>query len=76
MRATHARISSAERALASDSIGSSWVTLVRLETGAEPTRWVGESGVTSSGCSASSALSSSNSASYSSSAISGSSRTW
>ncbi len=47
---------------------------LRVE-GAPPTRWVGESGVTSSGCAASIARSSSSSASYSSSPISGSSRT-
>ena len=53
MRATHARSSSSERALASEYIGCGWRTFSSLETGSAPTRWVGESGVTSSGCSAS-----------------------
>ena len=63
MRATQARSSSSERALASESIGRRCWTFWSAETGSSPTRWVGESGVTSSGCSASSALSSLNSAS-------------
>ena len=63
MRSTQARSSSSERALASESIGSSCVTFVRFETGSPPTRCVGESGVRSSGCSASMARSSSSSAS-------------
>ncbi len=63
MRATQARSSSSERALASESIRCRWVTFASLETGAPPTRWVGESGVTSSGCSASMRRSSSSSAS-------------
>jgi hypothetical protein len=75
IRVTHARSSSSERALASDSIGISWRTFGSDETGSPPTRWVGESGVTSSGLAASSARSSSSSASYSSSPIVGSSRT-
>jgi hypothetical protein len=61
--------------LASDSIGISCSTFGSDETGAPPTRWVGESGVSSSGHEASIARSSSSSASYSSSPISGSSRT-
>ena len=63
MRATHARSSSSERALASEYIGCGWRTFSSLETGSAPTRWVGESGVTSSGCSASMPRSSSSSAS-------------
>ncbi len=75
IRWIQARSSSAERALASESIGWGWLTFSSSETGSAPTRCVGESGVTSSGCSASIARSSSNSASYWSSPISGSSRT-
>ena len=63
MRATHARSSSSERALASESIGRRCETFCSAETGSSPTRWVGESGWTSSGYSVSSALSSLNSAS-------------
>ena len=63
MRATHARSSSSLRAFASEYIGCGWSTLLSEETGVAPTRWVGESGVTRSGCSASSARSSSSSAS-------------
>ena len=48
---------------ASDSIGAGWRTLSSSETGSAPTRCVGESGVTSSGYSASIRRSSSISAS-------------
>jgi hypothetical protein len=75
MRAIHARSSSSERALASDSIRCRWGTFSSLPTGSPPTRWVGESGVTSSGWAASIARSSSSSVSYASSPISGSSST-
>ena len=75
MRSTQARSSSSLRALASESIGWRWVTFSSLATGSPPTRCVGESGVSSSGCSRSIARSSSSSASYASSPISGSSRT-
>ena len=75
IRSIHARSSSSLRALASDSIGWRWVTLVSAETGSPPIRWVGESGVSSSGCSASIARSSSSSASYWSSVMTGSSST-
>jgi hypothetical protein len=75
MRSIHARSSSSERALASESIGCRCVTFSSLPTGSPPTRWVGESGVTSSGCSASIARSSSSRASYASSPIAGSSST-
>jgi hypothetical protein len=75
IRWTHARSSSSSRAFASDSIGWRCSTGSNLESGRPPTRWVGESGVSKSGCSASIARSSPISASYSSSPISGSSRT-
>ena len=51
MRATQARSSSSERALASETSAAGGVTFSSRETGSAPTRWVGESGVTSSGCS-------------------------
>ena len=63
MRSTQAFNSSSERTLESDSIGSECWIFSSLPTGSPPTRWVGESGVCSSGYSASSPLSSSNSAS-------------
>ena len=58
MRSIQPRSSSSLRALASDSIGCSWVTFVSRLIGVPPTRCVGESGVTSSGCSSSRPLSS------------------
>ena len=64
MRWIQAWRSSAECALASDSIGWGWLTFSSSETGSGATRWVGESGVTSSGCSSSSPFSSLYSASY------------
>ena len=64
IRWIHALRSSAEWALASDSIGWGWVTFSSSDDRLAATRWVGESGVTSSGCSASSARSSLYSASY------------
>jgi len=63
MRATQARSSSSLRALASENIGWRWVTFSSALTGSPPIRCVGESGVTSSGCSASMPRSSSSSAS-------------
>ena len=63
MRNTHARSSSSERTLPSDSIGSGCLTFSRRETGSPPTRRVGESGVSSTGWRASSSRSSSSSAS-------------
>ena len=75
MRSIHARSSSSLRALASESIGWRWVTLVSAETGSPPMRCVGESGVSSSGCAASMARSSSRSLSYWSSVMLGSSST-
>jgi hypothetical protein len=50
--------SSGLRALARLSIGRRWITVAKRPAGAAPTVWVGESAVTSSGCSASSACSS------------------
>ena len=75
IRSTHARSSSSERTLSSDSIGSRWRTFSRRPTGSPPTRRVGESALASSGCSRSIARSSSSSRSYASSPISGSSST-
>ena len=75
MRSTHARSSSSERTLPSESIGSRCLTFSRRLTGSPPTRWVGESGVASPGWLRSSSRSSSSSLSYWSSPISGSSRT-
>ena len=49
IRSTHARSSSSERTLPSDSIGSRCCTFSSRPTGSPPTRWVGESGVASSG---------------------------
>ena len=49
MRSTHARSSSSERTFPSDSMGSGCLTFSRRPTGSLPTRWVGESGVTSRG---------------------------
>ena len=53
-----------------------WETAANSDDGGAPTRCVGESGVTSSGCSASRDVSSRMSASYSASDTSGSSSTW
>ena len=50
--------------------------LAEADNAALPTRWVGESAVTSSGCSASSAFNSRNRRSYSASGMLGSSSTW
>ena len=63
IRVSQARSSSSLRALASESIGSACSTCSKRSSGGAPTRWVGESGVRSSGCSASIARSSSSSAS-------------
>ena len=63
MRSTHARNSCSERTLPSDSIGSGCLTFSSRPTGSPPTRWVGESGVTSCGKRRSSSRSSSSSAS-------------
>ena len=63
MRSIQARSSSADRTLASENIGWRWRTFSSFEIGVPPTRCVGESGVSSSGCSASSPRSSSSRAS-------------
>ncbi len=70
-RSAHARSSASLRAFASESIGWGCRTEANCDEGGAPTRCVGESGVTSSGCSASSCWSSRISASYSESAIDG-----
>jgi len=59
----------------SESMGDECCTFTKPSRGLPPTRCVGESGVTSSGCSASSAFSSLTRRSYSASEISGSSST-
>jgi hypothetical protein len=59
IRATQARSSCSERTFASDSIGWRWTTFSSRSTGSPPGRWVGESGVTSSGCACSISTSSS-----------------
>jgi hypothetical protein len=41
---------SSSKTLSSDSIGTSWRIWLKAASGAAPTRWVGESGVISSGC--------------------------
>jgi hypothetical protein len=73
MRLTKSSTSCSLNAFASDSIGMAWRTDANSRDGAPPTRWVGESTVTSSGCSASSRSSSRMSLSYSASVIVGSS---
>jgi hypothetical protein len=75
MRLSNARTSSSWNALPIESIGVRWRISANCGSGAAPTRWVGESGVRSSGCCASSSCSSRNSASYSASLISGASST-
>ena len=71
-RASKARSSSWLKAFESDSIGRAWRTSgKRPAAGAPPTRWVGESGVTSAGNAVSSATSSRNRASYSASGAPG-----
>jgi hypothetical protein len=55
----HLRIASSVVTFSSEPIGVRWRTFWNLSDGGAPTRWVGESGVTSSGCSSSSATSSS-----------------
>ena len=58
MRRAKSATSSSLNAFASDSIGTSCGTGANAPDGAAPTRCVGESGVRSCGCSASSASSS------------------
>ena len=62
-RSDQARSSSTSKALSSDRMGTRWVTSANVARPAGATRCVGESGVTRSGYSASSALSSLRSAS-------------
>ena len=71
MRSTHARSSSSERALSSESIGSRCATFSSRPTGSAPTRWVGESGVAQLGVLVLQGAQLSNSASYSASPIDG-----
>ena len=59
IRASQARSSSSSRALPSESIGSACSIRSKCSSGGAPTRWVGESGVRSSGFSSSIARSSS-----------------
>ena len=63
LRTSSAHFSSASSVVtfSSDPIGVRWSTLRNLSEGVAPTRCVGESGVTRSGCSSSSACSSSKS---------------
>ena len=75
-RSIHARYSSSVRAFASESIGRGCSTSANWLDATSPTRCVGESGVTSSGCSASSACSSRIMSSYSPSEMVGLSSTW
>ena len=75
-RLYQARSSSSSKALARLRIGWGCVTGRKPSAGGAPTRWVGESGVTSAGCAASSARSSPIRASNASSEISGASSTW
>ena len=74
-RTSNSRTSSSLYVFSRLNIGSLWVTDGNSERGAPPTRWVGESGVMSSGCAASRSLSSRSSASNSWSVISGVERT-
>ena len=74
-RLLKARKLSSSKTLSSDSIGTSWRIWLKAASGAAPTRWVGESGVISSGCLVSSSRSSRISLSYSASGISGASIT-
>jgi hypothetical protein len=64
------------KAFSSDIIGTACSTGAKRGDGGAPTRWVGESGVTSSGWAPSMARRRRTSASYSASGISGSSRAW
>ncbi len=75
-RPCHATSSSVLKALSSDIIGTACTTGAKSGDAGAPTRWVGESGVTSSGWASSTARSRRTSASYSASGISGSSRAW
>ena len=74
-RSAHSPNSCSLRALASESMGCRCCTGANPPDGAAPTRWVGESAVTSDGSSASSCCSSRISSSYSASDMLGSSST-
>ncbi len=74
-RLLNARKLLSSNTLSRESIGTSWRICVKAVSGAAPTRCVGESGVTSSGCCASSSRSSRIKRSYSASGISGASIT-
>ena len=74
-RSSKAAISSGVVTFCSESMGWRWRTVANSVAGEAPTRWVGESGVRSSGCASSSAWRRRKSASYSASEISGSSST-
>ena len=67
--------SSAPLAFSRESMGISWAARGKASCGVPPTRWVGESGVTNSGCAASSSRSSRMSASNSASLMTGASST-
>ena len=75
MRRSNPCTSSAVKALSSESIGTWCTTSPKAALGVPDTRCVGESGVISSGCCASSARNSCISRSYSASGICGSSST-
>ena len=75
-RAAHASSSSRLNALSSESIGDRCSTGANRSAGVAPTRWLGLSGVISSGNRSSSDRSSFISSSYSASETSGSSSTW
>ncbi len=74
-RCDHASRSSRENALSSDSMRCTWSTAVNSVENVPPTRCVGESGVRSPGCSASSASSARSRSSYAASDDDGASRT-
>ena len=75
MRASNSAISSGVVMLLSDSMGWRWRTVSNFSSGPAPTRCVGESGLASSGCSASSASRRRKRSSYSASDTIGSSST-
>ena len=76
VRLCHAASSWVSKAFARLSIGCGWTTSAKRSEGAEPTRCVGESGVTSEGSASSMARSSRTRASNSPSLMSGASSVW
>src|SRR6476659_6612455 len=74
--AAHLTIASSVVTFSSEPIGVRCSTFWNFDEAGAPTRWVGESGVTSSGCFSSSATSSSYARSYVASSTEGSSSTW